>query len=701
MTVTEVHQQMRSLLYTRKALTPVSSSKIHARYFPLPTHRRNLPPQFRTAWPSKHWISSTATTIKHSNMASTDLSSALSKLITAETLNPFDTYRKHVAECIAPIVDLEPEFIASKLQWTQTLDKGDLMLPVPALQLKGKKPPELAAEIASKFPESDLVEKPTSIGIGVQFFFKPVPLTSYVLTTILKNKSTYGTNMSEGLKDPKDPKSQKFIIVEFSSPNIAKEFHAGHLRSTIIGAFIANLYEANGWKVLRMNYLGDWGKQFGLLAHGYKTFGSEEELETDAIGHLFKVYVQMSKVVAEQEPPIKALKEQIKANKAKGDDVSGLEKELDSLVSVSEDEKARRYFKSMEDGDPASLALWNQFRVMSIKKYKKTYERLNIHFDEYSGESQVERKTIQMVSKELVEKKISQQEPDGSIIINFANHGAKKLGIAVIQRKDGTPLYLTRDMAAIRERYERYHFDRMIYVVASQQDLHLAQFFKVTELSDHREISDKCEHINFGMVKGMSTRKGNVKFLDDIIKEVKEFMHEVMKKNELKYKQVEKPDEVSETLGITAIMVQDMKGKRVNGYTFSLDDMTSFEGDTGPYLQYAHARLCSIQRKAGIDMSKLASADFSLLTEPQAVNLVRTLSQWPDQVLNTLKTKEPTTVLTYLFKMTHELSSSYDVLQVIGSEPDLLRARLALYEAARQVLNNGMRLLGLSPVERM
>lgn len=354
------------------------------------------------------------------------------------------------------------------------------MLPVPALLLKGKKPQELAAEIASKFPESSLVEKPTAVGIGVQFFFKPAPLTSYVLTSILRNKAAYGTNMSEGLRVPEDPsKGRKKIIVEFSSPNIAKEFHAGHLRSTIIGGFIANLYEANGWDVLRMNYLGDWGKQFGLLANGYKTFGNEEELKTNAIGHLFYVYVQMNKLVAEQDPPIKALKEQIKMKMVKGEDATDLEKELEPLVEASEDEKARKYFKSMEDGDPESLALWEQFRVMSIEKYKKTYDRLNIRFDDFSGESQVKRETIQMVSKELMEKKISQQEPDGSIIINFANHGVKKLGVAVIQRKDGTPLYLTRDMAAIRERYEKYRFDRMIYVVASQQDLHLAQFFKV------------------------------------------------------------------------------------------------------------------------------------------------------------------------------------------------------------------------------
>ena len=691
---------MRLFLRSNTLVRPVTSLPKITRITPSLLKQGISISQQKIAWTSNRQSSTFGFT--YSNMGSTDLSSALNKLSTTESLNPFDSYRNHVAESIAPIVDLKPDFIASKLQWTQTLDKGDLMLPVPALQLKGKKPQELATEIVSKFPDSDLVEKPTAVGIGVQFFFKPAPLTSYVLTSILKNKAAYGTNMSEGLRDPEEPsKGRKNIIVEFSSPNIAKEFHAGHLRSTIIGGFIANLYEANGWDVLRMNYLGDWGKQFGLLANGYKAFGNEEELKTNAIGHLFNVYVQMNKVVAEQDPPIKTLKEQIKTKKAKGEDVTDLEKELQPLVEVSEDEKARKYFKSMEDGDPESLALWEQFRVMSIEKYKKTYDRLNIRFDVFSGESQVKREMIQMVSKELIDKKISQQEPDGSIIINFANHGAKKLGVAVVQRKDGTPLYLTRDMAAIRERYEKYHFDRMIYVVASQQDLHLAQFFKVTELSGHREISDKCEHITFGMVKGMSTRKGNVKFLDDIIKDVSEYMHEVMKKNDAKYQQVSNPEEVSETLGITAIMVQDMKGKRVNGYTFCLDDMTSFEGDTGPYLQYAHARLCSIQRKAEVDMSKLTSADFSLLKEPQAVKLVRTLSQWPDQVLNTLKTKEPTTVLTYLFKMTHELSSSYDVLQVIGSEEKLKVARLALYESARQVLNNGMVLLGLSPVERM
>jgi arginyl-tRNA synthetase len=240
----------------------------------------------------------------------------------------------------------------------------------------------------------------------------------------------------------------------------------------------------------------------------------------------------------------------------------------------------------------------------------------------------------------------------------------------------------------------------MIYVVASQQDLHLAQLFKIEELMGRKDISDKCQHINFGMVLGMS------KFLDDILRDVGDKMHEVMRTNQTKYEQVENPEQTADTLGISAVMVQDMKGKRINNYTFDMDRMTSFEGDTGPYLQYAHARLCSIYRKAvmrdpSLGQLDLGTADLSLLKEPHAIDLVRQLAAWPDTFLNTVKTQEPTTVLTYLFKMAHALSSSYDQLQVVGSERNVMIARLALYVAARQVLNNGMKILGLNPVERM
>lgn len=323
---------------------------------------------------------------------------------------------------------------------------------------------------------------------------------------------------------------------------------------------------------------------------------------------------------------------------------------------------------------------------------------------------------MQKVSQLLKEKNIS-EESEGAVIVDLTKH-SKKLGKAIVQKKDGTTLYLTRDIGAAMERYEKYNFDKMIYVVASQQDLHLQQLFKILSLLEF-DWADRVQHINFGMVLGMSTRKGTVVFLDDILAEAKDRMHEVMKKNEEKYKQVENPDAIADTVGRTGVMIQDMSGKRfvvypnqlsflsltllarINNYNFDLDRMTSFEGDTGPYLQYAHSRLCSISRKAAIPEKDILNADLSLLTETHATNLLRCLAQYPDVLQNTLRTLEPTTVVTWLFKMTHLLSSSYDILRVVGEDPKKAAARLALYESARQVLNNGMKLLGLSPVERM
>ncbi|OCT48326.1 Arginine--tRNA ligase, cytoplasmic [Cladophialophora carrionii] len=620
----------------------------------------------------------------------------------AKVKNPMDFYRQYIAEQLSPIVNRPEKELIPLLQWTTTQDKGDLVLAVPALRVKGKPPQDQAKEIVEAFPKTDdTLVTVSQAGPFVQFFAKPEHIIKTTIPEILTHTKAYGSNPIPGLKDPSDPsKGRKKIIVEFSSPNIAKEFHAGHLRSTIIGGFLAKLYQVLGWEVLRMNYLGDWGKQYGLLANGFKQFGSQEELAKNSIAHLFQVYVQINKVKEAQDGPINELKKEIKEKKAKGEDVSALEAKLAPLVEESEDEKARKYFRSMEEGDPEALALWQQFRDLSIKKYQKTYARLNIAFDVYSGESQVKQETIKQVLDSLMAQKIA-EESEGAILIDFAKHGAKKLNKAIIVRKDGTPLYLTRDLAAILERHNQYHFDKMLYVIADQQNEHVAQLFKTTEISGHKDIADKCEHVSFGMVKGMSTRKGTVKFLDDIIQTVKDTMLDVMKKNDQKYSQLDDPDAVADTLAITAIMVQDLTGKVRNGYEFNINQMTAFEGDTGPYLQYAHARLCSIERKANADLSALDSADLSLLQETHAINLARSLAQYPDVVLNALKTREPGTVLTYLFKMAHALSSSYDHLQVVGSEPELQKARLALYEAARQVLWNGMTLLGLSPVERM
>ncbi|KAI2607745.1 arginyl-tRNA synthetase [Hypoxylon fragiforme] len=606
-------------------------------------------------------------------------------------VNPFDLYRVHLAEILAPITGVASDKIYPVLSWTNTLDKGDFLLPIPALRIKGAKPDALGAEWAAKFPEDDpLFEKPVTAGNFLGFFTRGGPLAQTIVPMIRQLGEDYGRNRFLGMRDPKDPsQGKKRIVVEFSSPNIAKPFHAGHLRSTIIGSFLANLYEGAGWDVTRINYLGDWGKQYGLLALAYERHGDENALNQDPINHLFHLYVRIS---AEKEAENAAIEEKKKA----GEDVT-------ELVAKSLDEQARRYFRKMTDRDEAAVALWKRFRDLSIVRYKATYARLNIKFDEYSGESQVTEEAMEKVAKEMAEKGIT-KEDQGAVLVDFTElipgKEGKRLGKTVIRKRDGTALYLTRDIAELLGRYEKYKFDHMIYVVASQQDLHLQQLFKIIDLLGYKDIAQRCQHINFGLVLGMSTRRGTVKFLDDILRDCADHMHDVMRKNEAKYSQVEDPEGTADTLGISSVMTQDMSGKRGNNYTFDLAVMTSFEGDTGPYLQYAHTRLSSIKRRANVTDEELANADLSLLTEAHAINVVRLLAQWPDVAQNTLRTLEPTTVVTYLFRLTHVISSSYDHLQVVGSEPELKIARMALYDAARIVVGNCMRLLGLSPLLR-
>jgi arginyl-tRNA synthetase len=492
---------------------------------------------------------------------------------------------------------------------------------------------------------------------------------------------------SYGKRGPAQPK--KKAIVEFSSPNIAKEFHAGHLRSTIIGAFIANLYESMGWEVTRINYLGDWGKQFGLLAVGWQKYGSEELLEAQPLKHLLDVYV---KINAEFRP------EEAASKQARDEGKDTAEIESKGLFAERND-----FFKKMEDGDTDALALWQRFRDISIERYIDIYARLGIHFDVYAGESQVNPATVLEAEASLKEKGVY-KEDQGSWIIDFEQHGSKGLGTAVLRGRTGTTTYLLRDVAAILDRAKQYEFDEMIYVVSSEQDAYFQRVFKTVQLMGRADIAVKLKHVNFGKVMGMSTRLGKVELLSDILDKCGSAMHDVMRSNAVKYAQVEDPDTVADVVGITAVMVQDMSGKRINNYPFDMSRMTSFEGDTGPYLQYCHARLSSIARKAkaaGIDPAE-SEIDYSQLQDDHSSGLLRTMGEFPDIIGLAFKTLEPTTILTYLFRLAHQLSSSYDVLQVVGAPEGQAAsvARAALYDTARQVLGNGLRLLGIKPVDR-
>ncbi|KAF9995380.1 hypothetical protein BGZ65_008969 [Modicella reniformis] len=412
---------------------------------------------------------------------------------------------------------------------------------------------------------------------------------------------------------------------------------------------------------MSMNYLGDWGKQYGLLAVGFERYGSEEKLLEDPIKHLFDVYVKINQDAKENE---------------------------------AVHDEARAYFKKMEDGDKAALKIWTHFRDLSIVKYKQIYARLNIAFDVYSGESQV-TDGMNRALKMLHEKKLL-TESDGALIIDLTKY---RLGVCVVQKKDGTTLYITRDIGAALERYEKYGFEHMYYIVASQQDLHLKQLFKILELLGF-EWANRVTHINFGMVGGMSTRKGTVVFLEEILEETRDSMHEVMKKNEVKYAQIEDPLAVADNIGISAIMVQDASARRIKNYDFDWNRMFSFEGDTGPYLQYAHARLCSIERKT--EMQVNPHADLRHLGDSRAASdLIAMIARYPQIVRETKRTFEPVNIVGFAMKLSHHVSQALESMYVMGAEKEIAEARLFMYWSARITLGNAMRLVNLKPQERM
>ncbi|KAI9149572.1 Arginine--tRNA ligase, cytoplasmic [Paramyrothecium foliicola] len=607
---------------------------------------------------------------------------------------PIDLYRAYIADVLADLVGCEAEFAYNAIQTPVNLQNGDVVVPVPRLRLKAKKSNEQATEIAGRFPRSSpLIQDVAASGIHLPFFFTPLSLSRLILPYIFQRQSTFGNNPDVGLRRASSP-GRKKLVVDFSSPNIAKEFHAGHLRSTIIGAYISNLHEKMGWDVVRLNCLGDWGKQFGLLAVGWHRYGSEEQLAREPLKHL-DVYARInSDFKPEQEASKKAREE--------GRDTADIESK--GLFA-----ERNAFFKRMEDGDPEAVALWKRFRDISIERYVDTYSRLNISFDVYGGESQVKQSTVEAVEKILQEKGIY-EEHNGSWIIDFKKHGAKALDVAVVRGRTGTTTYLLRDVAAALEREEQYGFDKAIYVVSSEQDIYFKRVFKTIEIMGRPDLAARLQHVNFGRVMGMSSRLGNVQLLSDILDQSSSAMHEVMRRNAAKYAEVPDPNAVAEAVGIAAVMVQDMSGERINNYPFDITRMTSFEGDTGPYLQYCHARLNSLQRKAGLTRDDLiqhlhehpSALDGDLANKPHSGDLFRLMAQFPDVTATAMKTLEPSTILTYLFRLTHQLSSCYDVLQVVGAKEgrNVMIARAAMYEGARQVLENGMKLLGITPVDR-
>ena len=600
---------------------------------------------------------------------------------------PSDIIKKNIAEQLSALSGVKAEEIVIMIEPAKKKELGDYSIPVARLNQKMEKkgkPNELAKEWAEKISASEYIESASATGIFLNFKVKQQAFLSLVLKSVIDMKERYGfTNQGEG-KAP--------IVVEYSSPNIAKPFHAGHLRSTIIGNFVAMLYKAMGYPVIRMNWLGDWGKQYGLLALGYQRYGDDEKLKTQPLRHLYEIYVKINQDKKVEEDAERARLAELEKDKP-------AEEKKDEKVTEQVDcqinRDAKAYFKRMEDGDKEALALWSRFREMSIKELNRTYERLNVAFDLYTGESEMQGADLSIVEKQLNEKNLL-VEKNGAMVVDLNKW---KLGDVVIRKKDGTTVYITRDIVSAINRWEKFHFEKMYYVVAASQSLHFQQMFKILELLGY-EWAKRCVHLPFGMVKGISTRNGTAVFLDDILDEAASHMLEQMSSNKEKMEEIADTKKVADIIGVSAVVVQDFNAKRIKDYDFKWDRMTSFEGHTGPYLQYAHARLCSIIRKNS-DVKINESADLSLLSEPEAVELTKQIARFPEVLQICLDQLEPVPLVMYLYDLAYAVSMAHKTLWVKGQEKPIAEARVLLFSLARSVMAEGLHLIGLTPLERM
>ena len=545
-------------------------------------------------------------------------------------------------------VDLPEAQIEKILGVPPSPEMGDYSFPCFFLAEKLKmSPDEIALKVREKigdFPETEFDDIQTN-GPYVNFFVNRKGFARQVVWDVITQKKNYGKT---------DVGNKKKIIIEFSSPNIAKPFGIGHLRSTIIGNALANIFEFSGYKVIRLNYFGDWGTQFGKLLAGYSKFGKEKELEKDPINYLQKIYV--------------------KSNDKKYE------------------KSAREWFKRMEDGDKKALMLWKLFKGFTLVDFKKMYKLLGIKFSAYGGESDYNKKARELMET-LKEKNIIKKSK-GEYIVDLENQG---LGTTVIEKSDGTTLYATRDLAAAIDRQKKYKFDKMIYEVGQEQKLYFRQLFKILEMMGYKWAKD-CIHVDHGLYldkngKKFSTRKGSMIFLKDIIEETMSLARQEIKKRDPKiFKKT--LEERSLKTAIAAIFYGDLKSNRAGNIIFNLKKFISFEGDTGPYILYSYARASSI-------IKKIAVREKFQVYEPEdkELELVKKISQFPEIVLQAQQNLNPSIIANYSYQLSQAFNEFYHVCRVIGSEQETFR--LALVQSFRQTLKNAMKLLGIDVIEKM
>lgn len=557
-----------------------------------------------------------------------------------------------VIDIIAKAANLDTETVSNLIEIPPKADMGDYAFPCFQLaKTLRKAPPMIATDIAQAIGEQDIIDRLEVKGAYLNFFLKK---EMFVKDMVEKSAAVnFGSStIGEG----------KSICIDYSSPNVAKNFHVGHLRTTIIGNALYKIYSKLGYKVERINHLGDWGTQFGKLIVAYKAWGSKEAVEKDGVAELMKLYVRFH-------------------DEAEKDD--------------SLNDQARDWFTQMEHGNEEALEIWQWFVDISLKEYKGTYELLGMEFDHYLGESFYRDKTSDVVSR-LTDANLL-KESEGAKIVDLEEYN---MAPCLIMKKDGSSIYATRDLAAIFYRKATWNFEKCLYVTGQEQKLHFAQVFKVVELLGNEWAKDSLVHIPYGLVSlegaKLSTRSGNIIYAEDILLEAISKVKEIIAE---KNPDLADKDEVAKIVGVGAIIFNDLYNQRIKDVSFKWDKVLNFDGETGPYVQYTYCRCASILRTIAYNPN--ADIDYSLLLDDEAIALLKEINRFPQVVADAAEKYEPCIVARFAMDVAQSFSRFYNACRVNVEDDALRNARGKLVEITKTTLKDALDLLGINCPEQM
>lgn len=563
-------------------------------------------------------------------------------------MNNKDLVAKAVYDAVKD--DLTLEQVEQLLENPKSAEHGDVAFPAFSLaKVYRKAPQQIAADLAEKIDSANF-EKIEVVGPYLNFFMNKELISKKVLQTVVKEKEHYGdSNIG----------NQGTVPIDMSSPNIAKPISMGHLRSTVIGNSIGFIMEKIGYQPIRINHLGDWGTQFGKLIVAYKKWGTEEAVKAEPINELLRLYVQFHEV-AETEPEL--------------------------------NEEARAWFKRLEEGDKEANQLWQWFRDESMKEFNKIYDLLEVRFDSLNGEAFYNDKMDEIVK--LLEEKHLLNEDKGAEIVDLS---AYDLNPALIKKSDGATLYITRDLAAALYRKRTYDFKQSLYVVGNEQSYHFKQLKAVLKEMGF-DWSDDMHHIPFGLItqggKKLSTRKGKIVLLEEVLNEaIQSAKEQISEKNP----DLENKDAVAKQVGVGAVIFHDLKNDRLNTFDFNLEEVVRFEGETGPYVQYTHARAVSLLEKAGFVPSE--TADYAL-NDDTSWEVVKLVQKYPETVLSAGEKYEPSVIAKHAIKLAQAFNKYYAHTKILADD-EQKEARLALVYAVTVLLKEDLRLLGLHAPDKM